>query len=175
MSLGFPGGPVVKNLPANAGDVGSIPGSRRSPGEGSGNPLQYSCLENPMDRNCQATVHGVGSQKCQTQLNNNKLNEFALNLPYSQRNTGNHSMTDFFFYLNTNNYSDIAFCIHVYAFRAIENIWKEIQKVSLTVGSRMGKRGRSLFFLFFLFFFSSSHSMSCTVHFLQSVCHFLKV
>ena len=43
---------VVKNLPANAGDareVGSIPGSGRSPGEGNGNPLQYSCLENPMD------------------------------------------------------------------------------------------------------------------------------
>ena len=44
---------VVKNLPANAGDLsdsGSIPGSKRSPGEGHGNPLQYSCLENPMDR-----------------------------------------------------------------------------------------------------------------------------
>ena len=44
---GFPGGSVVKNPPANAGDVGSIPGSGRSPGEGNGNPLQYSCLENP--------------------------------------------------------------------------------------------------------------------------------
>ena len=47
-----PGGSVVKNLPANAGhsgDRGSIPGSGRSPGEGNGNPLQYSCLENPMD------------------------------------------------------------------------------------------------------------------------------
>ena len=43
-------GLVVKNLPANAGDVGSIPGSGRSPGEGNGNPLQYSCLENSMDR-----------------------------------------------------------------------------------------------------------------------------
>ena len=106
-----------------------------------------------MDRNCQATVHGVGSQKCQIQLNNNKLNEFALNLPCSQRNTGNHPMTDFFFYLNTNNYSDIAVCIHVYALRAIENIWKEIQKVSLTVGSRMGKRGRSLFYFFSVLFF----------------------
>ena len=54
---------VVKNLPANAGDareVGSIPGSGRSPGEGNGNPLQYSCLENPMDRGAwQATVHRV--------------------------------------------------------------------------------------------------------------------
>ena len=44
----------------NAGDLGSIPGSGRSPGEGNGNPLQYSCLENPMDRGAwQATVHGV--------------------------------------------------------------------------------------------------------------------
>jgi len=47
---GFPGGPVVKNLPANSGDIGSIPGSGRSPVEGNGNPLQYSCLGNPMDR-----------------------------------------------------------------------------------------------------------------------------
>ena len=46
---GFPGGSVVKYLPANAGDAGSIPGFGRSPGEGNGNPLQYSCLENFMD------------------------------------------------------------------------------------------------------------------------------
>ena len=54
---------VVKNPPADAGDlrdVGWIPGSGRSPGEGNGNPLQYSCLENPMDRGAwRATVHGV--------------------------------------------------------------------------------------------------------------------
>ena len=54
---------VVKNLPANAGDVrdtGVIPGSGRSPGGGHGNPLQYSCLENPMDRGAWwATVHRV--------------------------------------------------------------------------------------------------------------------
>ena len=43
------GGSAVKNPPANAGDLGSIPGSGRSPGEGNDNPLQYSCLENPMD------------------------------------------------------------------------------------------------------------------------------
>ena len=48
--MGFPGGSVIKNLPANSGDVGSVPGSERSPGEGNGHPLQYSCLENPMDR-----------------------------------------------------------------------------------------------------------------------------
>ena len=50
----------VKNLPANAGDGGSIPGPRKSPGEGNGNPLQHSCLENPMDRGAwQSIVHGV--------------------------------------------------------------------------------------------------------------------
>ena len=47
---GFPGGSVVKNPPANAGDMGPIPGSERSPGEGNDNLLQYSCPENPMDR-----------------------------------------------------------------------------------------------------------------------------
>ena len=54
---------MVKNPPANTGDrkdQGSIPGSGRSPGEGNGNPLQYYCLENPMDRGSwQARVHGV--------------------------------------------------------------------------------------------------------------------
>ena len=54
---------VVKNLPANAGDIrdaGSIPGLGRSPGGGHGNPLQYSCLKNPMDRGAWwAMVHGV--------------------------------------------------------------------------------------------------------------------
>ena len=49
---GFPDGSVVDNPPVNAGDAGSIPGSGRSPGEGNGNPFQYSCLENPMDRDC---------------------------------------------------------------------------------------------------------------------------
>ena len=52
---------VVQNLPADAGDIrdtGSVPGSGRSPGEGHGNPLQYSCLENPMDRGaCWAAVY----------------------------------------------------------------------------------------------------------------------
>ena len=63
----FPGGSVVKNLPANAGEVGSVSGSGRSPGEGNGNPLQYSCLENPMDGGAWwAPVRGVA--KSQTRL-----------------------------------------------------------------------------------------------------------
>ena len=49
LELGFPGGSEVKVSACNVGDLGSIPGSGRSPGEGNGNPLQYSCLENPMD------------------------------------------------------------------------------------------------------------------------------
>ena len=48
--LAFPAGTVVKNLPANAGDTGSVPGLGRTPGGGNGNPLQYSILENPMER-----------------------------------------------------------------------------------------------------------------------------
>jgi len=67
---GFPGGTVVKNLPANAGDSrdwGLIPGSGRSPGRGNVNPLQYSCLGNPMNRGAWwAAVHGVA--KSQTRL-----------------------------------------------------------------------------------------------------------
>ena len=58
--MGFPGGSVGKESTRNAGDVGSIPGLGRSPGGGHGNSLQYSCLENPMDRGvCWATVHAV--------------------------------------------------------------------------------------------------------------------
>ena len=69
-TLGFPGGSMVEKPPANAGDAGEvslIPGSGRSPGGGNGNPLQYSCLGNPMDRGAWwATVHGV--TKSQTRL-----------------------------------------------------------------------------------------------------------
>ena len=65
--MGFPGGAAVKNLSANAGDVGSIRGSGRSPGGGNGNPLQCSCLENPMDRGAWR-LQSVGPQKSGTQL-----------------------------------------------------------------------------------------------------------
>ena len=65
--LPTPGGSEVKASACNAGDLGSIPGSGRSPGEGNGNPLQYSCLENPMDGGAWwATVNGVA--KSQTRL-----------------------------------------------------------------------------------------------------------
>ena len=57
-----------KNLPANAGELGSIPWWGRSPGEGSGNPLQYSCLGNPMDRGARGAT--VNSQKSWTRLSN---------------------------------------------------------------------------------------------------------
>ena len=58
--MGFPGGSEGKASACNVGDPGWIPGLGRSPGEGNGNPLQYSCLENPMDRGAWwATVHGI--------------------------------------------------------------------------------------------------------------------
>ena len=65
--MGFPGGSDAKESTCNAGDLGSIPSLERSLGEGNGNLLQYSCLENPMDRGAWwATVHGV--TKSGTQL-----------------------------------------------------------------------------------------------------------
>ena len=58
--MALPGGSVVKNPPANAGEMGLIPGERRSPGERNGNPLQYSCLGKPVDRGAwRAAVRGV--------------------------------------------------------------------------------------------------------------------
>ena len=60
--MGFPGGSVVKNLPAHAGDVGLIPGLRRFPGEGNSNPLQYSCLGNPWAED-PGRLQSIGSQR----------------------------------------------------------------------------------------------------------------
>ena len=61
--LGFSGGSDGKESACNAGDLGSVPGWERSPGEGNGNPRQYSSLENPMDRvACWVTVHGVAKR-----------------------------------------------------------------------------------------------------------------
>ena len=62
--MGFLHGTVVKNPPANAGHLGLIPGLGKSPGEGNGTPLQYSCLENPMDREAwPAIVHRVAKSQ----------------------------------------------------------------------------------------------------------------
>ena len=65
-NLDFSGGSMVKNPPANPGDLGSIPGWRRSLGEGNGNPLQYPCLGNPMDREEPGGLQSMGSQMRQT-------------------------------------------------------------------------------------------------------------
>ena len=66
VKLGFPGGSDGKKSACNAGDQSSVPGSGRSPGEGDGNALQYSCLENFMDRGAwRATVHGVAKSQIQ--------------------------------------------------------------------------------------------------------------
>ena len=84
----FPGGSVVKNLPTNAGDVGSVPESGRSPGGGNGNQFQYSCLENPVDREAwRATVHVVAKELDTTYWLNNKVYEsivLEIFLSYSQ-------------------------------------------------------------------------------------------
>ena len=62
--MGFPGGSVVKNSAGSAGDLGSIPGSGRSPGGGHGNPLQYSCLGTPMDKGAQqAAAHRIAQSQ----------------------------------------------------------------------------------------------------------------
>ena len=74
LALGFLDGSVVKNLPANAGDSGSVPGLGGSPGEGIGNPLQHSCLGNPVDRGTwRATACGVTESDTTERLNNSQL------------------------------------------------------------------------------------------------------
>ena len=70
---GFPGGSEVKASAYNEGDLGSIPGSGRSPREGNGNPLQYSCLENPMDEE-PGKLQSKGSQNRTERLNKNNDN-----------------------------------------------------------------------------------------------------
>ena len=76
---------MVRNPPANSGDVGLIPGSGRLPGEGSSNPLQYSCLANPMDREAWwARVHSVAKSQTQ-QLN---IHTHNLSTTYTEMNNG---------------------------------------------------------------------------------------
>ena len=61
--MSFPGGSDGKESACNEGDPGSVPGLGRSPGEGNGNPLQYSCLENPIDRENPGMIQFMGSQR----------------------------------------------------------------------------------------------------------------
>ena len=76
--MGLPGDSVVKNLPANTGDAGLIPGSGRFSGGGNSNPLQYSFLENPINRGAWgATVHGVPEESDTTERLNYELTEFS--------------------------------------------------------------------------------------------------
>ena len=73
-ATGLPGGSVVKNPLASAGDLGLIPGLGRPPGGGHGSPLWYSCLENPMDRGAwRATVHGVTKNRTRLSMNAHAL------------------------------------------------------------------------------------------------------
>ena len=77
--MGFPGGSDGKVSVCNAGDPGSIPGLGRSPGEGNSSPLQYSCLENPMDsRTWKGTTHGVA--KSRTRLSEGKIKKKIISL-----------------------------------------------------------------------------------------------
>ena len=66
LHMGFPGGSVVKDPPTKPGDTGLIPALRRCPGGRNGNPLQYSCLESPMDRGEPGGLQSMGLQKSQT-------------------------------------------------------------------------------------------------------------
>ena len=101
LHMGFPCDLVVRNPPASGGDSGSIPGSGRSPGEGNGNPLQYSCLENPMDRGASwATVHGsqrVRHDRATEHHHQTPHSGLALGLcpgpPLSPRHSSRHCMT----------------------------------------------------------------------------------
>ena len=68
IAMSFPGSSAGKQSACNAGNPGSIPGLGRSPGEGNGYPLQYSCLENPMDREAWRATQSMGSAKSRTRL-----------------------------------------------------------------------------------------------------------
>ena len=79
--MGFPGDSVVKNLPANAGDAGSISGTGRSSEEGNSHPLHYSCLGNPTDRGAWwATFHGVAKSRARLRT----INRAHVSVPTSQ-------------------------------------------------------------------------------------------
>ena len=105
--LGFPGGSDGKESACSAGDLGLIPGFGRSPGEGNGNPLQYSCLENPMDGGAwQATVHRV--TKGQTWLS-----DFTL---YAHLNNLRHILKYWYFFLET---PELCMYIHLFILHSV--------------------------------------------------------
>ena len=75
---------MVKNLPTDAGEVGSVPGLGRSPGKGNGNQLQYACLGNPKDRGVwRASVHGIVKELDTTQRLNNNICSNIVHIPYA--------------------------------------------------------------------------------------------
>ena len=81
--MGFPGGSVVKNLPASVGDSGSFLGLGRSPEEGNDNPLQYSCLGNPMESGELDRLQSVGLQKSRTQLSDQRTSKVLCSYTFS--------------------------------------------------------------------------------------------
>ena len=92
--VGFPGGSVVKNTPANAGDAGSIPVGRY-PGEGNSNPLQYSCLGNPMGRGAWlATVHGVTKESHTTWRLNSTMMQLIGGSNHTKERSRNYVSVD---------------------------------------------------------------------------------
>ena len=95
----FPGGSNGKASAYKVGDLGSIPGLGRSSGEGNGNPLQYSYLENPMDRGAwQATVHGVA--KSRTRLSNFAFTLLAFRHTHPRKSSWGDAVTQFNFFLS---------------------------------------------------------------------------
>ena len=102
---------MVKNLPANAGDKGSITGLGRSPGGGLGNPLQYSCLENPMDRGAWwPTVHGVTDSWTQ-------LKQLSMYMQYIYIYIYTHTHNTYKTYIY-NIYIYNSICVYIWNFRA---------------------------------------------------------
>ena len=136
---------MVKNLPASIGDVrvqGSIPGSGRSPGEGNGNPLWYSRLENPMDRGTwQATVHGV--TKTWTQLSN-KAQHSVLCVPH-RRLDSSREMMDKKCTMHLGGVLDTHIHVHTHTHAHTHNHMQKFDHLGswLLVGNSPGERSQT--------------------------------
>ena len=112
----FPGGSVIKNLPVNAGEPGSVLGLGRSPRRGHGNPLQYSCLENPTDRGAwRATVHGVA--KSWTRLKQLSRSSSTHTHTYTYQCIHPHTHT--FLYMDTNKDTYSLLLVYLISFPSI--------------------------------------------------------